>query len=163
MLIAAVAVGSLFSHLIIAYLVPELAARFRSAHILWAAFLPMPLLMMRLAKPAFLQWLAASENARLRRRSLTDPSIPRILFYGAGVNLRAYITLFETNVTRNNVALIGILDDNPGLRGRIFRDLPILGPLETLTPERLAQLKPTRIIVTTPAIGPERLAVIQAF
>lgn len=163
MLIAAVAIGSLFSHLIIAYLVPELATRFRPAHILWAAFLPMPLLLMRLAKPAFLQWLAASENARLRRRSLTDPAIPRVLFYGAGVNLRAYITLFETNVTRNNVALIGILDDNPGLRGRIFRDLPILGPLEILTPERLAQLKPTRIIVTTPAIGPDRLADIQAF
>ena len=161
--VAAVAVGSLVSHLVLAYAVPVLAQDLRLCHILWAALLPVPLLLMRLAKPAFLQWLAASENARLRHRSLTDPAIPRVLFYGAGVNLRAYITLFETNVTRNNVALIGVLDDNPGLRGRIFRDLPILGPLECLTPERLQRLCPTRIIVTTPAIGPERLADIRAF
>ena len=165
MVVAAVAGGSLVSHLVLAYWVPELARQMVRLHVLWAALLPVPLLLLRLAKTAFLQWLAFAENARLRRRSLADPTIPRILFYGAGVNLRAYITLYEINVTRNHVALIGVLDDNPGLRGRIFRDLPILGPLEDLeaNPDLLARLRPTRLLVTTPAIPPERLADIRAF
>ncbi len=163
LILFAVAFGSLVSHLALAYLVRDLAEPLAEVHIVWAAALPILLLGSRLAKTGFLQWLAANENARLCRRSLTTPAIPRVLFYGAGVNLRAYITLFEINVTRNAVALIGILDDNPGLRGRIFRDLPIIGPLEALTAERLAELQPTRIIVTTPAIGPARLADIKAF
>ena len=162
-LVVAIAFGSLLSHLAVAWVVPGLAPRTLLPHVAWAAFLPLPLLALRLAKTCFLQYLAYAENLRLRHRSLDDPSIPRLLFYGAGVNLRAYITLYETNVTRNATALIGVLDDNPGLRGRIFRDLPILGALEDLTPERLARLRPTHIVVTTPAIGPERLAEIQAF
>lgn len=161
----AVAVASLFSHLILACLLPEAAKEMLALHILWAALLPTPLLLVRLGKAAFLQWLAAAENLRLCRRSLTDRSIGRILFYGAGINLRAYIGLYEVNVTRNRVTLLGVLDDCLGLRGRIFRDLPILGPLEALEddPALLARLRPTRIVVTTPAIGPERLADIRAF
>jgi FlaA1/EpsC-like NDP-sugar epimerase len=108
--------------------------------------------------------LTASENRHLIKRSLSDNSIERVLFYGAGMNLRAYITLCEANVTRNNVALLGVLDDNLGLRGRIFRDLPILGPLEVLDDEEMFEnLRPTQIIVTTPMIGEERLADIRAF
>lgn len=165
LIVLAVGVASLVSHLILAYLSPETAERMRTLHILWAALLPTPLLLVRLGKSAFLQWLAFAENLRLRRRSLVDGSIERILFYGAGVNLCAYVTLFEVNVTRNHVALLGVLDDSRGLRGRLFQDLPILGPLERLEddPALLARLRPTRIIVTTPAIGPERLADIRAF
>lgn len=61
--------------------------------------------------------------------------------------------------------MLGVLDDNRGLRGRVFRDLPILGPLETLEddPDLLARLRPTRIVVTTPTIGPARLGDIRAF
>lgn len=165
LILLAVAAASLLSHLVLAYLLPETAERMRTFHILWAALLPTPLLVVRLAKTAFLQWLAFSENLRLRRRSQTDRSIERLLFYGAGVNLRAYVTLFEVNVTRNRAALLGVLDDNRGLRGRVFRDLPILGPLETLEddPDLLARLRPTRIVVTTPTIGPARLGDIRAF
>ena len=67
-------------------------------------------------------------------------------------------------MTRNQVALIGVLDDNLGLRGRIFRDLPILGPLEDLEDEaRFKHLHPTRIILTTPLINAERQADIERF
>lgn len=165
MVVAAVAGGSLVSHLTLAYLVPELAGAMVRFHVLWAALLPLPLLMARLAKTAFLQWLAFAENRRLCRRSLQDASIPRVLFYGAGVSLRATITLYEVNVTRNHMALIGVLDDNLGLHGRIFRDLPIFGPLEVLEedPDLFARLRPTQIVVTTPAIPPARLAEIRAF
>jgi FlaA1/EpsC-like NDP-sugar epimerase len=80
------------------------------------------------------------------------------------MNLRAYITLCEVNVTRNHAALLGILDDNLGLRGRIFRDLPILGPLEVLEDEAMFnRLRPTQIIVTTPTIGEKRLSDIRNF
>lgn len=161
----AVAVASLVSHLVFAYLFPDIDGRMCVLHILWAMLLPTPLLLVRLAKTAFLQWLAFSENRRLRRRSLANQSIERILFYGAGINLCAYIGLYEVNVTHNRAALLGVLDDCRGLCGRLFRDLPILGALEVLVdnPTLLARLRPTRIVVTTPAIGPERLADIRAF
>lgn len=162
----AVGVASLLSNLLLAFLVSrELSGALRLHHILWAALLPTPLLLTRLARGAFLQWLAYAENLRLCRRSLTNATIERILFYGAGVNLTAYIHLYEVNVTRNRAALLGVLDDCLGLRGRVFRDLSILGSLEDLSanPALLERLRPTRIVVTTPAIGPERLADICAF
>lgn len=160
----AVLLASAVSHLGLAWRAPLYAKSFCVFHVLWAFLLPSCLVGLRLVKTAFLQCLAVAENRRLRHASERDGAIERVLFYGAGVNLRAYITVYEVNVTRNHVTMIGVLDDNPGLRGRIFRDLPILGPLEVLEePERLARLRPTRIILTTPAIGPARLADIQAF
>lgn len=164
LLIAAVGLGSLVSHLLVAYALPGLAPQMMLFHMAWALLLPLPLLFVRLIKTAFLQWLVAAENHRLAKRSLTDASIARVLFYGAGMNLRAYITLCEVNVTRNNEALLGILDDNLGLRGRIYRDLPILGPLEVLEDEAcFASLRPTKMVVTTPTICDQRLEEIRTF
>jgi FlaA1/EpsC-like NDP-sugar epimerase len=149
---------------LVSYILPGVAPRAVLFHLVWALILPLPLIMVRLIKTIFVQWLTASENRRLCKQSLADTSIARVLFYGAGMNLRAYITLCEANVTRNNVALLGVLDDNPGLRGRVFRDLPILGPLEVLNDEAVFnQLRPTQIIVTTPTVGEARLADIRAF
>ena len=82
----------------------------------------------------------------------------------AWMNLRAYITLCEVNVTRNKEDLLGVLDDNVGLRGRIFRDLPIFGPLEVLEDDAFfQQLQPTKMIISTPMIGEKRLADICQF
>ena len=164
LIVLAVGAGSLVSHLLVVYILPGVAPRAVLFHLVWALVLPLPLIMIRLIKTIFVQWLTASENRRLCKQSLEDSSIARVLFYGAGMNLRAYITLCEANVTRNNVALLGVLDDNPGLRGRIFRDLPILGPLEVLNDKAVFnQLRPTQIIVTTPTVGEARLADIRAF
>ena len=163
-ILAAVLIASAISHLGIAFLKPHYGKSFLLFHLLYALLLPELLICLRLAKTAFLQCVAVAENDRLKRASANDATIERVLFYGAGVNLRAYITLYEVNVTRNRVAMVGVLDDNPGLRGRIFRDLPIFGPLEVLEDERtFRRLRPTRIILTTPAIGPERLADIERF
>jgi UDP-N-acetylmuramyl pentapeptide phosphotransferase/UDP-N-acetylglucosamine-1-phosphate transferase len=164
LIVLAIGGGSLVSHLLVSYILPGVAPRAVLFHLVWALILPLPLIMVRLIKTIFVQWLTASENRRLCKQSLADASIARVLFYGAGMNLRAYITLCEANVTRNNVALLGVLDDNPGLRGRVFRDLPILGPLEVLNDEAVFnQLRPTQIIVTTPTVGEARLADIRAF
>lgn len=164
LIVLAIGLGSLVSHLLVAHALPGLAPRVILFHMAWALLLPLPVLFVRLIKTAFLQWLVAAENLRLAKRSLTDASVARVLFYGAGMNLRSYITLCEANVTRNNEALLGILDDNLGLRGRIFRDLPILGPLEVLADgELLATLRPTKIVVTTPTICDQRLEDIKAF
>lgn len=163
-LIFAIGVSSLVSHVLVSYLLPGLAPRVVLFHLVWAVLLPLPLVAIRLMKTAFVQWLATRENQRLLRQSQMDDAIARVIFYGAGMNLRAYITLCEVNVTRNNSALLGILDDNPGLRGRIFRDLPILGPLEVLEDEEtFNRLRPTQMIVTTPTIGEERLLDIRNF
>lgn len=163
-LVLAILLGALVAHLLLDVLVPDAWEQIAFLHIVWSCVTPLPLLAVRLAKPALVQYIATLESARLRSRSRCDPTIPRVLFYGAGINLRAYITLFETNVTRNRVALIGILDDKTALRGRIFRDLPIFGPLEILEDEKtFAALSPTQIVLTTPTIGPERESEIRDF
>lgn len=164
LLVLAIFFGSVLSHIVISIGKPEWARQLLRFHFLWALILPLPMLGIRLLKSGFLQFLATSENRLLKKRSLSDPSIERVLFYGAGINLRAYITLYELNVTRNSIAMLGALDDNPGLRGRVFRDLPILGPLEYLeNPEHFEALKVTKIIVTTAAMRPRRLKEIQRF
>ncbi|MEG1551961.1 MAG: hypothetical protein RR417_00160 [Kiritimatiellia bacterium] len=163
-LVFAVLFGSFISQMGLNFARPELAHSLLTFHILWAFLLPLPLLFVRHGKTVFLQYLAGVENNRLRRQSLSNPTIERILFYGAGVNLRAYITFFEYNVTCNNVALVGILEDNLSMRGRVFRDLPIFGPLEELKSSRVfAKLRPTHLILTSAAIGVEREAEIRAF
>ncbi len=161
---ATVCVSCLISHLLFAFVVPQHAPLLCSFHILWTAIIPLPLLMVRLLKTAFLQWVAYSENSRNKKLSLSDPTINRILFYGAGINLESYIRLFEINVSRNRDALIGILDDNRSFRGRIFYNLKIFGALELLEdPVLFKKLHPTQIIVTTPAIEEKRLSEIRAF
>ncbi|MDO5765676.1 MAG: hypothetical protein Q4P84_08265 [Elusimicrobiales bacterium] len=164
-LIIAIFLGSLVSHFICARAVPSLNEDTTDFHMIWSAIQIIPMLTVRYWRPAFLQFIASAENHLLIRKSQNDPSIERILFYGAGVNLRAYITFFEHNVTRNNVALVGVLDDNVGLRGRIYRDVPILGSLEDLeaNPKLFAKVRPTKIIVTTPVILEPRFNQIREF
>lgn len=164
MIVAGILVASLISHLLVSIVFAKVASDLLLFHMVWVALLPLPILFVRLGKTIFIQGLLASENKRLLKQSLSDTSIKRVLFYGAGMNLRAYVTLCEVNVTRNAEAMVGILDDNLGLRGRVFRNLPILGPLEMLEDEALFQkLRPTKILVTTPTIGEARLAEIKAF
>lgn len=163
-LVMAIFGGSLLSHVIISFARPDWAHQLIRFHLLWTLILPLPMLGLRLFKSAFLQFLSTSENRLLKKRSLQDSSIERILFYGAGINLRAYITLYELNVTRNHTAMLGALDDNPGVRGRVFRDLPILGPLEYLENEQnFNRLKPTKILISTATMRPERLEEIKVF
>ena len=163
-IILAIGFGSLVSHLILTICTPTMNPGLRTFHILWALILTLPVLGVRICRNAFLQWLAGRENIRLCHRSESDSSIERVLFYGAGVNLTAYLTLVDINVTTNRVALLAVLDDDIGLRGRYMRNLPILGPLELLEEKKLLErLRPTKIIVTTPAIGDERLADIRDF
>jgi FlaA1/EpsC-like NDP-sugar epimerase len=164
MIVLAIFGGSLVSHIVISFGRPDWSRQLVRFHLLWTLILPLPMIGIRLFKSVFLQFLSTSENRLLKRRSLQDPSIERVLFYGAGINLSAYITLFDLNVTRNNAAMLGALDDNLGLCGRVFRDLPILGPLEYLEDEEnFEKLKVSMIIVTTAAMRPARLAEIQAF
>lgn len=164
MVVIAIGIGSCISHIALSYTVTDLARMVRLHHLLWSLILPMLLLGVRLAKTLFLQYLAYSENHHLLKASEKNDSIERILFYGAGVSLRAYLILYTVNVTRNRDALVGVLDDNLGLRGRSFAGMSILGPLEVLEDEEiLTELRPTKILLTTPAIGEERLAEIRAF
>ncbi len=161
--ILAVVIPSIIAHILLAYTSPH-ARELCVFHILWVALLPLPILASRLLKSSFIQWMAHRENVRLIKDSKTDPAIERILFYGAGINLESYLRIFEINVTTNKTALIGVLDDNRGLKGRVFRSLKILGPLETLDDvERLAELHPTQIMITTPSIVEPRLSQIRDF
>ena len=163
LVLLAIAGGALASRLGMLWFRPETARALTELHLLWALLLMLPCLVLRLAKTAFLQFLARAENRILRNRT-DDPSVERVLFYGAGVCLRGYLTLFETNVTHNRDACLAVLDDNRGLRGRIFRGLRVVGPLEVLEDKRVyARYRPTKIVVTSPAICGERLEEIRAF
>ncbi len=163
-ILIAIFLGSCISHIGISFVRPELSSALLRLHMLWAMLLPLPLICIRLARTAFLQYLSAFENRQLCRAALIDHSIERVLFYGAGLNLSAYLTIYNANVTCNHVALLGILDDDRGLRGRVFYGIPILGPLEVLEDHAYFQrIQPTKIILTTPTIPDSRLADIQAF
>ncbi len=163
-LIFVIGLSSTIAHILLAYTSTNHARALCVFHVLWAVLLPLPILISRLGKSSFIQWMATRENARLLKASEEDSTLHRVLFYGAGINLESYLRIFEINITRNSAALIGILDDNVGLKGRFFRNLKIFGALEMLEdPEFLARLRPTHMIISTPSIGPERTADIRAF
>ncbi len=160
----AIGVTSAIAHIILTFVAVSHFRTFQIFHILWAALLPVPILVSRLIKSSFIQWMAGRENLRLLKASETDDTIERVLFYGAGINLESYLRIFEINITRNQTALVGILDDNLGLKGRFFRDLKIFGGLEILNdPQMVRRLRPTHIIITTPSVGEERTDEIRAF
>ncbi len=160
----AIGIASIIAHILLAYTSSNHARALCIFHILWSALLPCPILISRLIKSSFIQWMAYRENLRLIKASDTDSSVERVLFYGAGINLESYLRIFEINTTRNRVALIGILDDNLGLKGRLFRTLKIFGGLEILNDaETLARLHPTHMVITTPSIGEARTQDIRNF
>ena len=164
-IICAVMIGSGISHIGLSFFAMELNTRLLALHILWTMALPVPLLAVRLCKPAFLQYLAHVSNLRNKKLSGGNvATMERVLFYGAGVNLLFFLKLYEIDVTRNHPVALGILDDDLGLRGRIFYNLKILGPLERLNDEAFFEsLKPTKIIVTTPSLRQERLETLRSF
>ncbi len=163
-LILAIIVASIVAHAILAYTFPGHATALCAFHILWSTILPGPIVVSRLIKSSFIQWMAYRENLYLIKTSEADPTIHRVLFYGAGINLESYLRTYEINITRNHAALVGILDDNLGLKGRRFRSIKIFGPLERLEdPQLLERLRPTHMIISTPSIGEKRTQEIKAF
>ncbi|MDX9867308.1 MAG: hypothetical protein RBT78_05230 [Kiritimatiellia bacterium] len=67
-----------------------------------------------------------------RRILLEKPGALRFLAYGGGVRFRAYQRELMERPGNNDRVIVGILDDEANLKGRIIAGYPVLGDFETV-------------------------------
>ncbi|HOR98294.1 MAG TPA: hypothetical protein PLH01_04665 [Kiritimatiellia bacterium] len=67
-----------------------------------------------------------------RRVLLENPSALRFLAYGGGLRFRAYLRELMERPGNHDRVIIGILDDEVNLKGRIIAGYPVLGDFETV-------------------------------
>jgi len=84
----------------------------------------------------------------LERKVLTDkPGTVRVFAYGGGVRFRSYMREMAVHSGQNTRVLLGILDDDVNLRGRIIAGYTVLGGLDEL-PELVAKWHVDALVIT---------------
>ncbi|MDD5705471.1 MAG: hypothetical protein PHR35_06065 [Kiritimatiellae bacterium] len=87
--------------------------------------LPFPLLGVRMLHELLSSGMAAIERQRL----LDTPGVERVLAYGGGNRFCLYQREIVTHVGHQRRVIVGIVDDNINLRGRIVEGCRVLGQL----------------------------------
>ena len=95
----------------------------------------------------------------LERRILLDkPEILRVFTYGGGVRFRSYMRELAISSGRNDRVVLGIIDDDLQLKGRIIAGFTVLGGLENL--QVLAAEWRVDALIITCLLSPEKQAQI---
>lgn len=119
--------------------------------LLYAAFSVFPIVGVRLWRDSVNGVMQGLEKRILLEKSDTK----RILAYGGGVRFRSYLREFLVRSGANNRVIIGIMDDDILLKGRIIAGFTVLGQSDQL--DELLERYPVDEIVITCLLPPERL------
>lgn len=85
--------------------------------------------------------------------------VSRVLVYGAGLRFRAFRRELVRHASQNSRIIVGILDDDYLLKGRIIGGLRVFGTIREL-PELINRYNIDSIVITCD-ISDEKLAVIK--
>jgi len=91
-----------------------------------------------------------------KRVLLEKAGVSRMLVYGAGVRFRAYMRERDIHIGHNNQVVLGIIDDDLHLKGRIVAGYGVLGDLGQL--DELVKKWQVDALVIACVLEPERLA-----
>lgn len=84
----------------------------------------------------------------MERNILLDKNcVPRVLVYGSGLRLRAYLRELAHRPGMNDCVILGVIDDDPNLRNRIVAGYRVIGDLEKV-PEFIAQQQVDGVVIT---------------
>ena len=97
----------------------------------------------------------------LGRIRLRDTSAVRVIAYGAGLRYKAFRRELIRGTGRDKRLLVGLLDDDPLLKGRYVGGLRVYGPLHTAA-KAAAELKADEIVITC-EVAPGRAEEIAAY
>lgn len=98
----------------------------------------------------------------LERKVLTDkPETVRVFAYGGGVRFRSYIREMAVHSGRNTRVLLGILDDDVNLRGRIIAGYTVLGGFGELQ-ELVAKWRVDAVVITCLLDSERESRIVQA-
>lgn len=92
---------------------------------IYASLAVFPLVGVRLLRETVRDGFYALERIRLA----SDPAVQNLLVYGAGLRFRAFRRELVRSTGRNRRIIVGILDDDPALRGRRVAGIPVVGSL----------------------------------
>jgi UDP-N-acetylmuramyl pentapeptide phosphotransferase/UDP-N-acetylglucosamine-1-phosphate transferase len=109
-----------------------------------------PVIGLRLLRGALYDISAAAESHAL----LEHPGVARVLAYGGGSRLRTFLLELRGRAAQRPAVVVGVLDDDINLRGRVVYGIPTMGTLEDL-PAAAAESRATCVLITT-SLSPER-------
>lgn len=140
----AVILGFAVSHTVLYFMLQEVSRTYRPAHLCFSLLCIIPLWLSRVMRASVLQTTSLIENYRLLNAE--SPEIERTLIYGAGYHMHSYVNAYVYNLGCNRECIIGVIDDNPNLKGAYVCDSPVFGTLSDFTP-LLPRHRPTRILI----------------
>ena len=109
-------------------------------------------LLVRMGRILLKSGMAAVESSRLKE----NPNSIRTLAYGAGEHLMILDDISSgSELLRRNRVIVGIIDDNPLLRGRFFRGYRIIGGIECAE-EMILKSHIDEILILTDNLSQER-------
>ena len=112
--------------------------------------LPFPLVGGRMIREMIGDGLMMIESERLRGKERAE----QILAYGAGRTFACYRQVFNFSKTWTTQSIVGIIDDNVSLNGRVIHGYPVLGQSSDLSV--LIKRHQVDGIVVTTQLAPER-------
>ncbi len=149
----AVLLGFAVSHLILFFTLQPVAHEYRSMQLCFSLLCIIPLWISRITRAGVLQSTSLIENHRMM--SSEDPRIERTLIYGAGYHMHSYINAFVYNLGCNRECIVGVVDDNPNLKGAYVCDVRVIGTLADLEGE-FTRYNPTRILICANLLPPAK-------
>jgi len=129
----------------------------RRAAIMFGLLAQVPILGFRLMNETLRETVSVIERLTLVERGDTV----RLLAYGGGDRFRLFLRERRSQTGHHDSVVIGVLDDDSNLRGRLVMGYNVLGSLDDL-PEVLREHRINRIVLTTtlPADRRERLIAV---
>jgi UDP-N-acetylmuramyl pentapeptide phosphotransferase/UDP-N-acetylglucosamine-1-phosphate transferase len=152
-LVLAVLAGALLG-LALAWLFNEVEPNLIRFTILFASLAVIPVVGMRLLRDSFHGVMQIVE----RRVLLEKPGTARALAYGGGVRFRSLLRMMSEHPGKNERVILGVIDDDIHLKGRIIAGHVVLGSGEDL--EELAREWKIDSLIITSLLAPDKQAKI---
>lgn len=109
-----------------------------------------PLVGVRVLRETLQDIAAANE----RRSCLAGAEAERVVVYGGGERCRSFLIEERSHARQASRNIVGLIDDDINLRGRIVFSLPVLGMIDELL--ELTAAHGIRTVIITADISPER-------
>ncbi len=145
------AVGAMLGSLIIYYL-PELhPSKLISATVIYFVISFVMVVAVRMLRPFVRDIFYAIDCSRMKIRK----DVSRVLVYGTGLRYRSFRRELVRNASENDRVIVGLIDDDPLLKGHYVGTFKVLGSLD-VAPQIVNELNVDTVVLAC-AIKAERL------
>jgi len=115
-----------------------------------------------LAERMSLRYLRSVFLKNLYLKNHISDSIPKALVYGGGLRCRYYLTERFTTIEKDPIDIMGIIDDQPAIRGQYVYDFKVMGNINDLK-DIYIKTPFDRLIISSMKIDDEKKKIAKVF